>query len=76
MSLDSHEGWPGLDESSSRGIISSGPNKTPAMSDAIDIEVVDEWLPGDAARSVEAILISLFLISGFGLAGWVLASLR
>lgn len=48
--------------------------ETWAKSDTIDVEVINEWLPTDPARSIEAILIVLFVISGFGLAAWVVAS--
>ncbi|WP_298287846.1 hypothetical protein [Novosphingobium sp.] len=42
---------------------------------APDIEIVQDWIPTDPARSIEAILIAVFLVCGWLLALWVYASL-
>lgn len=76
MSVDRHEFRSALDGSPSDAAPEGGSNTTLAMYDAVDIELVEEWLPRDPARSVEALLIILFVIFGCGLAAWVIAALR
>lgn len=76
MSFDQQEFGSALDESPFCPTSGSDLNTTAVASDVIEIELVEEWLPRDPARTPEAIVIMLFVVFGCGLAVWAMESLQ